>query len=296
MMVRPAPRSCLTRSHRFLRACGSRPVGGSSRNSSSGSPIRAQAIASLCFWPPERPPTRDFRFSSSCPILITRSTVSPWQKKLRKRLITSSTVSFYGNCVSCSWIPIRWRSSSAWSRQLCPSIWTVPASGEISPSQISIVVVLPAPLGPSRPKHSPRSTLRLRPFTATTSENDLRSSWMTSAAPFDCSSVASIPHVITEQRGRKVCDDIGYPFDPTKLARGLLGSPPALKQLMMYLKSYRGAQPNSVRARSLTYTRAVRGIIFQPRRSYSASNSRTRFRSTRGHQLVDLRDLRGGMA
>jgi hypothetical protein len=31
---------------------------------------------------------------------------------------------------------------------------------------------------------------------------------MTSAAPFDCSSVASIPHVITEQRERKECDDM----------------------------------------------------------------------------------------
>ena len=37
-----------------------------------------------------------------------------------------------------------------------------------SPSRISMVVVLPAPFGPSRPKHSPRSTSRSRPSTAIT--------------------------------------------------------------------------------------------------------------------------------
>ena len=43
---------------------------------------------------------------------------------------------------------------------------TVPASGAVRPSQISMVVVFPAPLGPSRPKHSPdelRGRCRPRP-------------------------------------------------------------------------------------------------------------------------------------
>ena len=47
------------------RDCGSRPVVGSSRNSSSGSPTRAQATASRCFWPPESLPTQASAFSSS---------------------------------------------------------------------------------------------------------------------------------------------------------------------------------------------------------------------------------------
>ena len=41
--------------------------------------------------------------------------------------------------------------------------------GVSRPSQISIVVVLPAPFGPRRPKHSPVRTSRSRPSTATTS-------------------------------------------------------------------------------------------------------------------------------
>ena len=40
------------------RDCGSRPVVGSSRNRSSGSPTSAQATARRCFWPPESVPTR----------------------------------------------------------------------------------------------------------------------------------------------------------------------------------------------------------------------------------------------
>src|SRR5947207_3029882 len=48
------------------------------------------------------------------------------------------------------------------------------AAGASSPSQISIVVVLPAPLGPSSPKHSPARTSRSRSSTATTSLYALR--------------------------------------------------------------------------------------------------------------------------
>src|SRR5579859_7063738 len=44
-----------------------------------------------------------------------------------------------------------------------------PLSGRISPSSISRLVVLPAPLGPSRPKTSPLATERSSPRTACTS-------------------------------------------------------------------------------------------------------------------------------
>jgi hypothetical protein len=43
------------------------------------------------------------------------------------------------------------------------------AESSVSPSSIRIVVVLPAPLGPSSPKISPRETLKL--------------TWSTAAAP-----------------------------------------------------------------------------------------------------------------
>ena len=53
--------------------------------------------------------------------------------------------------------------------QFRPSSSTVPSSGTVSPSQISMVVVFPAPFGPSSPKHSPRATSRSSPSTACTS-------------------------------------------------------------------------------------------------------------------------------
>ena len=50
-----------------------------------------------------------------------------------------------------------------------------PASGRVSPSIISSVVVLPAPFGPRRPKTSPEATVRSTPATASTFGNCLRS-------------------------------------------------------------------------------------------------------------------------
>jgi len=57
----------------LARACGSRPVVGSSRNRNSGSPTSAHPSASRCFWPPESPPTRASRFSVSCAWAMTSS-------------------------------------------------------------------------------------------------------------------------------------------------------------------------------------------------------------------------------
>ena len=56
--MRPRRLSASTISQIWRRECGSSPVVGSSRKSSSGSPTRAQASDSRCFWPPERVRTR----------------------------------------------------------------------------------------------------------------------------------------------------------------------------------------------------------------------------------------------
>src|SRR5262249_33104117 len=55
-----------------------------------------------------------------------------------------------------------------------PRTSTSPEVGSSKPSRISIVVVLPAPLGPRRPKHSPVRTSRSRPLTASTGPVRLR--------------------------------------------------------------------------------------------------------------------------
>ena len=82
--------------------------------------------------------------------------------------MVSRTVSFSESRVSCSEMPIDSRSSCALSFQFWPRIVTCPEVGASKPSRISIVVVFPAPFGPSRPKHSPASISRFNPRTAST--------------------------------------------------------------------------------------------------------------------------------
>src|SRR5262245_4441678 len=65
-------------------------------------------------------------------------------------------------------MPIRRRISAASRSQLRPRTSTSPDVASRIPSMISMVVVLPAPFGPSRPKHSPVRTSRSRPRTAST--------------------------------------------------------------------------------------------------------------------------------
>ncbi len=65
------------------------------------------------------------------------------------------TRSFSGKRVSWSCTPSRARSAWPSPCQRSPSTSSVPPSGESRPSKSSTVVVLPAPFGPSRPKHSP---------------------------------------------------------------------------------------------------------------------------------------------
>src|ERR1700752_2883263 len=57
-----------------------------------------------------------------------------------------------------------------------PAIRARPSVGESRPAAIRMVVVLPAPFGPIKPKISPCSTARLRSSTASTLSYSLRSS------------------------------------------------------------------------------------------------------------------------
>src|SRR5512137_1631349 len=50
-----------------------------------------------------------------------------------------------------------------------PPMRAVPDVGSITLVSIEMVCVLPAPLGPSKPKTSPSSTVKLSPFTASKS-------------------------------------------------------------------------------------------------------------------------------
>src|SRR5499427_3695693 len=66
----------------------------------------------------------------------------------------------------CSITPTRGRSARAPAAGSRPRTATVPASGRRYPSQISMVVVLPAPFGPSTAVTAPRPASRLSPSTA----------------------------------------------------------------------------------------------------------------------------------
>src|SRR5690348_4217829 len=66
----------------------------------------------------------------------------------------------------CSITPTRGRRARASVTGSSPSTVTRPASGRRYPSQISMVVVLPAPFGPSTAVTAPRCARRLSPSTA----------------------------------------------------------------------------------------------------------------------------------
>src|SRR4051795_13384801 len=83
--------------------------------------------------------------------------------------MTSTTVSF--GYIDAVWrlTPMRGLSPSTPFATSMPRTIAWPPSGGRSPSRISTVVVLPAPLGPSRPKTSPGITSKSMPSTARTS-------------------------------------------------------------------------------------------------------------------------------
>ena len=57
---------------------------------------------------------------------------------------------------------------------LNPPTKTSPAEGGMNPVIMRIVVDLPAPFGPRKPRTSPISTLNDTPFTAVVAPNDFR--------------------------------------------------------------------------------------------------------------------------
>jgi len=93
--------------------------------------------------------------------------------------ICSRAVSRSKNDEACNCTPMR--GSNCWLRGQAgiPSRVTLPESGLRSPSMISSVVVLPAPLGPRMPKNSPSSTSKDTPSTACVSPYHFRISLTT---------------------------------------------------------------------------------------------------------------------
>jgi hypothetical protein len=163
----PRARSERTSSHAVRRADGSKPVVGSSRKTSSGSPTRATPRSSRRFWPPgERldalarlvgePGELDHLVHVARPRVVAREHrvhLAHGQRRRQLRLLehdadprSVAASAFHGSA---------------------PRTLTSPPSRSRYPSRISTVVVLPAPFGPSRTEDlagpAPRSRSRERP-------------------------------------------------------------------------------------------------------------------------------------
>ena len=169
-MVPPVSRNRSSTPHSCRRDCGSRPVVGSSRNSRSGRPAMAHATDRRCFCPPDSFPTHDvaLRFElDGRQQLVDGRALGIERSEQPQRL-------FDGQLLG----ELRLLQLDAEPRAQ-PGARRSPSAGRAPrprrhrrasrPSRISIDVVLPAPLGPSRPKHSPRARRgrdRRRPSTS----------------------------------------------------------------------------------------------------------------------------------
>ena len=157
-------------------AMTSRPIVGSSRNSTSGECSRA-AMSSIFMRSP------------------SESSRTGWLSKRRTSSRSTSSSCVWANCGGIDAVdllmqaerfggrkvppqadfsdPSRERSAgdrhSRVPRAQSPSTWAVPPVGLITPERSLSVVVLPAPLGPRNATNSPSSTLRSMPRTAFTS-------------------------------------------------------------------------------------------------------------------------------
>src|SRR5947207_203868 len=123
------------------------------------------------------------------------------------------------------------RSSCSSVCQRLPRTSTSPESASRSPSQISIVVVLPAPFGPSRPKHSPVGTVRSRSETARTSPYDLYSPRIASAVSVTAGKLVTHPTQHPGDDGDEEHPDGDSGGDPQRPVRGLALRDDAANQL-----------------------------------------------------------------
>mmetsp|Transcript_5835 Transcript_5835/g.9064 ORF Transcript_5835/g.9064 Transcript_5835/m.9064 type:complete len:280 (+) Transcript_5835:997-1836(+) len=159
-------------SHRNLRFSGSTPLVGSSQNTSGGAPTIAIATLNLRLFPPDRVPAvrsaNSSRLSSLILSLATLPTRCSGMHLIRAYSSRCSlTVRSSKSASNCGQYPIRRRRLLCSVKMSKPTSFAVPFVGKISPVRIFIVVVLPAPLTPRNPKHSPSATPNVKSSTAT---------------------------------------------------------------------------------------------------------------------------------
>src|SRR6266571_3964906 len=185
-MVRPSARMDCASSQRFRRACGSRPVVGSSRKRICGSFTRAVAMLNRCFWPPDSVLTFARAFSDRSTFLRMAIASIDRLSRAANRSRSSSRFRPSKNADDCSCTPMTFLTFWGSRRTSIPPTRAWPSSALRRPSRISTVVVLPAPFGPSNPKISRCLTRKAMPSTATRLPYRLRSPSTTIAKPSVC--------------------------------------------------------------------------------------------------------------
>ncbi len=158
-------------SHICPRVRGSRPVVGSSRKISGGRVIRLAARSSRRRMPPENceiglsaASSRPNCSSRRSVVARARAGAMPCSRANSQRF--SRAVRFSSTEAYCPVTPSSWRIMCGWRRTSTPKISASPSSIGSRVASIRSTVVLPAPLGPSTPKISPRRTSRSMPSTA----------------------------------------------------------------------------------------------------------------------------------
>ena len=114
-----------------------------------------------------------------------------------------------------------------------PKTCTVPESGGRKPSRISVVVVLPAPFGPSMPKISPRPTAKAHPVDGAggavillqIAYFDSRHTGFLRIQKIGFSCI--VPHELMRERGSVVQQSFDFPVGPFEHRPDLLPLPRA---------------------------------------------------------------------
>src|SRR3954468_21702891 len=157
--------------HSSWRTCGSRPTVGSSSSSSRGRWTSARAMSSRRRMPPESSSTFVSRRSPRFAISTARSSAARrsargTRYRYAKTSRFCSTASVMSRLSSCGTTPHSARATFDCRGSVYPSTSSSPSSAIACAVSIRIVVLLPAPLGPSSPTHVPTGTSRSRPSTA----------------------------------------------------------------------------------------------------------------------------------
>lgn len=162
------PRAARSRTtcHTSMRACGSSPVVGSSRNTIGGLPMRLIAMSRRRRMPPEYVETL------RSPAAVSEKRSSSWSATTRgsgrwRSLAISTRFSrpLRISSTAANW-PVRLidsRTSAASSTTSKPATAACPASDFSSVARIFTSVVLPAPFEPSNAKMLPASTSKSTP-------------------------------------------------------------------------------------------------------------------------------------